>query len=285
MPGGAGRASWNAGGSPTMRPCNRGPVMRFAGSSVLIVGAATGLGAATAEAFAGEGAALTLVDRDGARLAGAGTAARPPATGAKVTEIAGDAAMQTTAGMAIEACLAAHGAIDVLFNNAGIDPLTATTVAHTTEAQWDAIMAVNVKVVFLLLHGAGPGWRRWGKGAVINTASIAGLRPMGDEVAYAVSKAALIQLTRSIAAEYARQGVRANCICPGFLASGHGHCAAETTPEALAARAAMAARIVPMGRPGRYSETAAAVLFLADPVAAAYITGVALPIDGGQSLA
>ncbi len=107
---------------------------------------------------------------------------------------------------------------------------------------------------------------------------------MGDEVAYAVSKAALIQLTKSIAVEYAKQGVRANCICPGFLEAVMVDRAAEMTPGALAARAAMAERIVPMGRQGRYSEIAAAVLFLADPVAAAYITGVALPIDGGQLL-
>lgn len=257
--------------------------MRFAGSSVLIVGAATGLGAATAEAFFAEGAVLTLVDRDGDRLAG--TAERLRAMGANVIEIAGDATSQVTVDRAVEICLAAHDAIDVLFNNAGIDPLTATTVEHTTEAQWDAIMAVNVKAAFLFCRKAVPHMVARGRGAVINTSSIAGIRPLGDEVAYAVSKAALIQLTRSIAAEYAKYGVRSNCICPGFLESVMADRAAEMTAAALAARAATAERIVPMGRQGRYSEIAASVLFLADPVAAAYITGVVLPIDGGQLLA
>lgn len=256
--------------------------MRFSGSSVLIVGAATGLGAATAEAFAVEGASLTLVDRDAPRLAE--TAARIRLTGASVTEAAGDAALQATTDKAVAACLAAHGAIDVLFNNVGIDPLTATTVEYTTEAQWDAIMAVNVKSVFLFCRAVVPLMAARGKGAVITTSSIAGLKPLGDEVAYAVSKAALIQLTKSIAAQYARRGVRVNCICPGFLQSVMQDRAAEMTPEALAARAALAERIVPMGRQGRYSEIAASVLFLADPIAAAYITGVALPIDGGQLL-
>lgn len=256
--------------------------MRFAGSSVLIVGAATGLGAATAEAFFAEGAVLTLVDRDGTRLAE--TAARLRAQGANVIEIAGDATSQVTVIRAIETCLSAHGAIDILFNNAGIDPLTATTVEHTTDAQWDAIMAVNVKAAFLFCRGVLPRMAARGRGAVINTSSIAGIRPVGDEVAYAVSKAAIIQLTRSIAAECAKHGVRVNCICPGFLESVMSDRAAEMTVEALAARTASAERIVPMGRQGRYSEIAASVLFLADPVAAAYITGVVLPIDGGQLL-
>lgn len=256
--------------------------MRFAGSSVLIVGAATGLGAATAEAFHAEGATLTLVDRDGTRLAE--TAARLRAMGASVIEIVGDASVQDTANRAIDACHAAHGAIDVLFNNAGVDPLTATTVEHTTEEQWDTIMAVNVKAAFLFCRSAIPRMIARGIGSIINTSSIAGIRPVGDEVAYAVSKAALVQLTRSIAAEYARHGVRANCICPGLLQSVMVDRAAEMTAEALAARAATAERIVPMGRQGLYSEIAASVLFLADPVAAAYITGVVLPVDGGQLL-
>lgn len=192
--------------------------------------------------------------------------------------------MQATVDMSVAACIAANHAVDVLFNNVGIDPLTATTVEHTTEAQWDAVMAVNVKSAFLFCRATVPLMAARGKGAVISTSSIAGLKPLGDEVAYAVSKAALIQLTKSIAVEYAKQGVRANCICPGFLEAVMVDRAAEMTPGALAARAAMAERIVPMGRQGRYSEIAAAVLFLADPVAAAYITGVALPIDGGQLL-
>lgn len=256
--------------------------MRYAGTSVLITGAAAGLGAATARAFAAEGACLMLVDRNGARLSE--TASQLRLGGTTVAEITGDAAHQPTVDQAVGACLAAHGAIDVLFNNAGIDPLTATTVEHTTEAQWDAIMAVNVKSAFLFSRAVVPVMAARGKGAIINTSSIAGLKPLGDEVAYAVSKAALVQLTKSIAVQYAKDGVRVNCICPGFLESVMADRAAEMTPQALAARAALANRFVPMGRQGRYDEIAAAVLFLADPVAAAYITGVALPIDGGQLL-
>ena len=256
--------------------------MRFAGTSVLITGAAAGLGAATARAFAAEGAGLTLVDRDGARLSA--MAAQLRAGGTAVIEVIGDAASQSTVDQAVGACLAVHGAIDVLFNNAGIDPLTATTVERTTEAQWDAVMAVNVKSAFLFCRSVVPLMAACGKGAIVNTSSIAGLKPLGDEVAYAVSKAALVQLTKSIAVQHARNGVRVNCICPGFLESVMTDRAAEMTPDALAARAALANRIVPMGRQGRYAEIAAAVLFLADPVAAAYITGVALPIDGGQLL-
>ena len=256
--------------------------MRLAGTSVLITGAASGLGAATAKVFAAEGARLTLVDRDSGRLSA--TASQLRAGGTAVAEIFGDAASQSTVDQAVGACLAVHGVIDVLFNNAGIDPLTATTIEHTTEAQWDAIMAINIKSAFLFCRAVVPLMAARGTGAIINTSSIAGLKPLGDEVAYAVSKAALVQLTKSIAVQYARNGVRVNCICPGFLEAVMTDRAAEMTPEALAARAALAKTIVPMGRQGRYDEIAAAVLFLADPVAAAYITGVALPIDGGQLL-
>ncbi len=247
--------------------------MRFAGKTVLITGAATGLGACAARAFAGEGAQLVLVDRNAGGLAALGAE-----LGVRV--VVGDASLVATA----DAAVSAAGRVDVLFGNAGIDPLGATDVPGTSEDDWDRVMAVNVKSAFLFARAVLPGMIAAGAGSMVFTASIAGVKPVAGEVAYAVSKAALVQLTRCIALDHARQGIRANALCPGYLEAVMADRRADMTPEALAARSAGAAVAVPMGREGTYAEMARLVLFLSDPAQSGYVTGQALTADGGVTL-
>jgi len=255
---------------------------RFAGTSVLIVGAASGLGAATAKLFAEAGARLTLVDLNASAL---GVLSDSLARrGTLVEQVVGDAADAATVERAVERATAAHGSIEVLFNNVGIDPLAATTVVNTTLAQWDAIMAVNLRSAFMFSRAVIPLMAACGGGAIINTASVAGLKPGAGEAAYNVSKAALVQLTRSVALDHAREGIRCNCICPGYLESVMTDRRAEMDEAMLRDRASRAAAAVPLGRHASYDETARYVLFLADPAQSAYMTGAALPIDGGLLL-
>jgi NAD(P)-dependent dehydrogenase (short-subunit alcohol dehydrogenase family) len=251
--------------------------MRFAGTSVLIVGCASGLGAEAARQFAAEGARLTLVDRNGD-----GLAATAAAIGGAVT-VVGDASLAATAEAAIAAAREAYGGIGVLFVNVGIDPFGATTVVHTTEAQWDAVMAVNVKSAFLFARAALPHMGRGG--SMVFTASVSALKAGRNEAAYNVSKAAVLMLAQSIALDHAGQGIRANCICPGYLESVMSDRAAEMSDDMKAARARRAVETVPLGRQGTYAEAARLVLLLSDPEVAGYITGTALTMDGGILLA
>lgn len=256
---------------------------RFAGKTVLITGAASGLGAETARQFGAEGAALLLVDRDPAGLSG--TASHLREAGVSVAVFEGDAAAAATATGAVASATAAFGGIDVLFNNAGIDPLSATTVTQTTEAEWDAVMAVNVKAAFLFCRAALPGMIERGGGVIVSTASIAALKPGDAETAYNVSKAALVQLMRSVALDYARHGIRANALCPGFLEAVMSDRRRDLSSQKLADRSKLAGSLVPLGREGKYAEMARAVLFLADQAESAYITGATLVADGGLLLA
>ena len=250
--------------------------MRFDGKSVMIVGAATGLGAQAARDFAREGAHLTLVDRNAAGLA---DLARELAT--PVRTVIGDATRTETVAAAMQGL---SRPIDVLFGNAGIDPLAATGVVNTSEADWDAVMAVNVKSAFLFARAVLPGMIAARSGALVFTGSIAALKPIAQEAAYAVSKAALLHLARCIALDHARDGIRANCLCPGVLEAVMTDRRADMTDEALRARSLAAAAAVPMGREGSYAEMARLVLFLADPAQSGYVTGQALTADGGITM-
>jgi NAD(P)-dependent dehydrogenase (short-subunit alcohol dehydrogenase family) len=269
-------------------PCRHGIIggqvtAGFDGKTVLITGAASGLGAETARQFAAAGACLVLVDRNAPLLAA--TAATIRAGGAAVATLDGDVTHAALAEAAVALALAQFGAIDVLFCNAGIDPLTATDAVGTTEAQWDAVMDVNVKAAWLFARAALPAMIAAGGGAIINTASISAVQPSPAETVYSVSKSALQQLTKCIALDYAAHNIRANCICPGFLEAVMLDRRAELSPDRLAQRAASAEKLVPMRRQGRYDEIARAVLFFASSADASYITGASLVIDGGMTLA
>ncbi len=243
----------------------------------MVVGAASGLGAAAARSFSDQGARLVLVDRNAEDL----QVVRSE-LGLNHLAVSGDATDPDTAGRANAAFVEP---VDVLFVAAGIDPLGATNVLGTSLADWRMVIDVNVTASFIFAKEVLPSMLERGKGSMVFTASISGIKPTPSEAAYSVSKAALIQLTRSIALDYAGKGIRANCICPGYLEQVMQDRLGEMSAQDLAARSAAASSAVPMGREGSYSEIAEIVLFLSDASRASYITGQAVVADGGVLLA
>lgn len=250
--------------------------MRSDGQKVMVVGAASGLGMAATRAFAAEGARLVLADLDADGLAQ--LSAQLPASPVTVV---GNAADPATADAAVAA---AGGGVDVLFIAAGIDPKSATDVPGTSIADWTAVMAVNVTAAFLFAKAALPSMIAARAGSILFTSSIAGLKPAGQEAVYSVSKAALIQLARCIAIDHAAQGIRANCLCPGYLEAVMRDRRADMSDADLQARSRAARAAIPMGREGSYAEMAGLVLFLCDHRAANYVTGQAIAADGGVLL-
>ncbi|HYM97037.1 MAG TPA: SDR family oxidoreductase [Candidatus Sulfotelmatobacter sp.] len=251
------------------------------GKIALITGGASGLGRAVARQMSAEGAGLVLVDWDERPLET--TASEIARLGGRVESLRGDVSDPATATRAVDLARKEFGRLDILFNNAGIDPLRARSVTETEIEDWERVMDVNVKSAFLVSRAAIPLMRGGGGGSIVNTASIAGLKPAGDETVYSVSKAAMVSLTGALALDYAADGIRANCVCPGFMEMVMTDRRRDLTEEQQAQRAAGASAMVPLGRQGTYEEVAKAVLFLAGPDAS-YITGTSLVVDGGVLL-
>jgi NAD(P)-dependent dehydrogenase (short-subunit alcohol dehydrogenase family) len=252
---------------------------RFTDRVVLATGAASGLGLATARLFANEGALLVLVDVNGEKLKAAQDELRN--LGARVEIVVGDVAQAQTSHEAVALADKTYGKLDILFNNAAICPLSATALIETPETLWDQVIDINLKSVYLFCTAAIPLIARGGGGCVVNTASTAGLKASPRESVYGISKAAVIQLTKSIARDHAKDKIRANCICPGFLEAVMTDRRADMTEEALIKRRARASELIPLGREGGYEEVARSVAFLASELDSSYITGAAIVVDGG----
>ncbi len=255
--------------------------MKIQDVRAVITGGASGLGLAVARQMGAAGARLVLVDWDQATLEAA--TAEMAQSGAEVKSLRGDVSEEATATATMDLVRSVFGRLDILFNNAGIDPLGARSVIETEVADWDRVLDVNVKSAYLMSRAAIPLMREGGGGSIVNTASVAGLKPGADETAYSVSKAAMVSLTQALALDFAAEGIRANCVCPGFMEMVMADRRRDLTEEQQAARAAGAAARVPLGRQGTYEEVAKAVLFLVGPDAS-YITGAALVVDGGLLL-
>jgi NAD(P)-dependent dehydrogenase (short-subunit alcohol dehydrogenase family) len=218
---------------------------------------------------------LILVDRDEGGLSR--QAARDPGA----TIICADATDPATAEQAI----AAAGVVDILVHTAGIDPLSATDVPGTSLQDWQSILSVNLTSAFLFARAVLPGMIERRAGCLLFTGSIAGLKPTPREAAYAVSKAGVIQLARAIALDHARQGIRANVLCPGFLESVMADRKETMSDADLSERSRAASALVPLAREGRYDEMAALALNLCDGAVSGYITGQSIVADGGMMLA
>ena len=258
--------------------------MRLDGRVALVFGAGCvdegwGNGNAAAVAYAREGALVVAVDRD--RAAAARTRGLIEREGGRCLTLSADVTRSDEVRAAVEATLAAHGQLDILHNNVGLAGMGGPV--ELDEAEWDHLIAVNLKGTFLACKHALPAMLRQGKGAIVNVSSIAAVRWTGYPYAgYYAAKAGVNQLTVGIAMQHARDGIRANAIMPGLMNTPliHRQISGQYADAAAMVRARDAS--CPMGRMGTGWDVAHAAVFLASDEAA-YITGVCLPVDGGLS--
>lgn len=253
---------------------------RFDGNVAIITGAATGMGAATARMFAREGAHVVVADVNDE--AGEATVDAIRSAGGEAVYARTDVSRDGDAERMVAAAVERFGRLDFLFNNAGI--ARAGTVTTQTEGDWDAVLAVDLKGVWLGMKHAIPAMRRHGGGAIVNNASYAGLRGSVRMAAYGAAKAGVINLTRSAAAECGPWNVRVNCICPGSIRTDLPAHSFGLSPEENDAWWERATPRIPLGRVGDPEEIARVVLFLCS-AEASYLTGVILPVDAGMTAA
>jgi NAD(P)-dependent dehydrogenase (short-subunit alcohol dehydrogenase family) len=249
--------------------------MQLAGRVALITGGASGIGRAAALLFAREGAAVALADLNtdgGQRVVNqiSKSGGRAFFEGIDVTRVADCQRL-------VERAIREFGRIDVLFNNAGI--IRRATVLDLSEDDWDRVMAVNVKSIYLLSREVIPHMQKAGGGTIINTASGWGLTGGAKAAVYCASKGAVVLLTKAMAVDHGPQKIRVNCICPGDTDTGMLREEAQKLGEENSRFLADAAKR-PLGRVGTPDEIAQAALYLASD-ASSFVTGTALVVDGG----
>jgi meso-butanediol dehydrogenase/(S,S)-butanediol dehydrogenase/diacetyl reductase len=249
--------------------------MRMRDKVAIVTGAASGIGRATALLFADEGARLVLNDIDEASLKALAIQLGQEATRAVV----GNIALEDTARRVAAEAISAFGRIDVLINNAGIHFVRDITEMSVEE--WDRLMDINLKSMFLCCKHAIPQMLKQHRGAIVNLASISSF--IGQEMegastfAYNITKAGALQLTKSLATRYAADGIRVNCVCPGNVET---NIIKRSTPTEVAEFWRQATAAEPIGRNARPEEIARAILFLASDDAS-FVTGAPLFVDGG----
>lgn len=249
--------------------------MQLKDKVAIITGAGAGIGRACCLLFAAEGAKVVAVDLDPAALSSVAEDVRR--TGVTVLTVQADVSFAADVERIVSVASENVSAIHILFNNAGIVPHG--KIHETTEADWDRTMAVNVKSMYLMSRAVVPIFLKHGGGVILNTSSATALRSVVDRAAYSASKGAVIALTKSMAIDYVRDGIRVNCLCPGTIdtPSLQRRLAAFADPEE--ARKQFVAR-QPMGRLGTAEEVAKAALFLVSEDAK-FVTGAVFSIDGG----
>jgi NAD(P)-dependent dehydrogenase (short-subunit alcohol dehydrogenase family) len=246
--------------------------MRFADQVVIVTGGSRGIGRACVDAFADEGAVVVIADIDSE--GGGKAAGEIEARGGRARFIATDVGDAAQARRLVEQTLAAFGRLDVLINNAGI--IKTAGFLEISEADFDAVLRVNLKGVFLVGQAAARAMVKQGKGAIVNMSSTNAVVAIPNQVPYATSKGAVNQLTKVMALALADQGVRVNAIGPGSILTE----LLRTVMSDEAARHRILSR-TPMGRCGEPAEVAKVALFLASDEAS-YITGQTIYPDGGR---
>lgn len=249
--------------------------MTFSGQVALVTGAANGIGRATALAFAEEGLKVVVADLD--VTGGDGTVALIREVGGEAVFVRCNVTLEADVKNLMQQVLNSYGRLDYAFNNAGIE-IEKGKLADGTLDEFDAIMGVNVKGVWLCMKYQLPLLLAQGGGAIVNTASVAGLGAAPKMSIYAASKHAVIGLTKSAAIEYAKKKIRVNAVCPAVIDTDMFRRAYEADPR----KAEFAAAMHPVGRIGTVGEIASAVLYLCSD-GAAFTTGHALAVDGGAT--
>ncbi len=244
------------------------------GKVALITGGASGIGEATARLFVDHGARVVIADMQQER--GSQVAA---SLGKQAHFQRTEVTREEEVRAAVERACGEFGRLDCIFNNAGFGGALGP-VEDIPEAEWDLTFQVLVRGVFLGMKYASPVMKRQGSGSIINTASVAGLLAGYGPHAYSAAKAAVIQLTRSVAMELAEQRVRVNCICPGFIATPLAANAVGGPAEAVERMKPALAGAQPIPRAGVPDDIAQMALWLASD-ASSFVTGQALVVDGG----
>jgi len=247
------------------------------GLQVIITGASSGIGRATALRFGRESASVLTVGRDANALAE--VAALVQKSGGRAETLAVDVTQANAAEQIVAAAVHHFGGLTTLVNAAGI--IGTGSIETTTDDQWDAMMDINSRAPFRLMRAAVPALIQ-SKGSIVNVSSVTGLRSFPGVLAYCVSKSAIDQLTRCAALELAPKGVRVNAVNPGVVISNM-HRRGRMNDESYSAFLEHSKATHPIGRPGEPAEIADLIFFLASPNAA-WITGETVSIDGGRHL-
>ena len=244
---------------------------RLKNKVAIITGGGSGIGRATCVLFAREGAKVVVADY--AAEGGLETVQQITAANGEAIFVQADVSKSADVRNMIGATVRAYGRLDVLFNNAGIEG-PSNKLAHYSEEDWDRVVAIDLTAVFLGMKYAIPEMARQGGGAIISTASVAGLVAFPGSAAYAAAKAGVIQLTRLAAIEYADKNIRVNCICPGVIQT-------PMVQRVMGDRPVeQVVRMEPIGRLGKPEDIANAALFLASDESS-FATGAPFIIDGG----
>lgn len=250
---------------------------RIKNKVAIITGAARGIGKAAAIIFAKEGAKVVIADLDDQGALDVVNLIKADGNEAMYvrTNLTSAADVEALVSLTVET----YGKLDILYNNAGINLFA--QLADTKEEDWDKVMQVNVKSVYLTCKYAIPVMKERGYGVILNTASAAAIVGLRNLAAYTASKGAVLQLTRNIALDYAKNGIRVNAICPGVTATEMTEKVILDDPDPVAARARFD-RVIPRGTMAVPSEIAMAALFLVSDESS-YIVGAAIPVDGGYT--
>jgi NAD(P)-dependent dehydrogenase (short-subunit alcohol dehydrogenase family) len=251
--------------------------MQWTGKVALVMGGGSGIGRATCEIFAERGGAVAAADinEKAARTVAEAITAR----GGKAVACPCDVSRWEQVEAAVATARRVLGRLDVVINCAGV--LRCHLLEETPESEWNEVLSVNLTGAFFVTKAAMRALREQGGGAIVHIASRMAIRVKEENGAYAAAKAGILSLTRMAALEGAPHGIRVNCVCPGFIDTPMTR--SDGTPAQVQAAFDGWNRICPLGRSGRPDEVARAILFLASDEAS-FITGVALPVDGGRTI-